>query len=884
MSNVFTAFHDKMQDTSSLYDNHAIIVDTQYEPFLITQFDLFFIPLKELIDKIKSHKANKNFAKFKRFLAVLFLVLALPFAVTYFLYSLKLISLTIPEWGIVLMKQEIFFAALALLILWHDIVTGYDAQKLLPKYPELDDFLKHNIETQGIQFQQYVMMNPLDFFHPVTFDLIANSLRSTGQRTYIDSAILLKQLLKHEHLQRVLQRLDIKQLEEVFNSTQLTPDTAPQYPYPALQSFILYATEQAILTGSNRVLPEHIVLAIFTMFPVLQEVLQQQRIDFLTFRKTIEWYIMTEQYQSKTNAFDLANPYFTKGGIADGWVKGFTFYLDKISHDVMQEISQNGGVYGIGHAKEINNLIGILQKQFNANAILIGDPGVGKSSIIYGLSQRILEGNVPPALKGLKIRIIDINRFVALASIGTGGLAELMQKINDELRKQVGTILYFDDLEILLNTGTNTGSVMSYIMPLLLQSPVPIIGTMTFSQYATLKEKYPTVIDAFKEIRVDEVSPDDTFTILTTKIDQLEQKNRITITFPALRDILTLTATYQPNKRFPKKAVEVLEQAAVIAAGSPQKKLSREIVAQVIQTATDIPAITATPQDAERLLSLEKRIHQKYINQNDAVNAIVEALQRAKTNLRNTSKALGVFLFLGPSGVGKTELAKITAHEYFGGEFSLIRIDLSQYKRDEDIPALFNQLRKVALRPYTLLLLDEFEKAPASIHDVFMRLFDEGIVVTPEDETLYFNNAIIIATSNVGSDLLLRTTPTEFESAKQQVISMLPNHFKVELINRFDKVIVFAPLSLEHLQQITVLQLNDLVEKLSEQGIRAEYTSKTISYLVSHGYVPGMGARPLRRAMQDLLEASLAQYILKVQQETGKNPASVDFDALLPVS
>ena len=171
-----------------------------------------------------------------------------------------------------------------------------------------------------------------------------------------------------------------------------------------------------------------------------------------------------------------------------------------------------------------------------------------------------------------------------------------------------------------------------------------------------------------------------------------------------------------------------------------------------MQTLADIPIAQSSPEEAEKLLTLEKRIHQKYVNQHDAVLAIVDSLQRAKTNIRNTGHPFGVFLFLGPSGVGKTELAKITAKEYFGSEFSLIRIDLSQYKRDEDIATIISQLKKVTLRPFTLLLLDEFEKTTSSIHDIFMRLFDEGIVVTPQDETLYFNNSIIIATSNIGSD------------------------------------------------------------------------------------------------------------------------------------
>ncbi|MCC7304270.1 ATP-dependent Clp protease ATP-binding subunit [bacterium] len=882
MSNVITAYHDKIQDKSQLYDNHAIIVDQQYEPFLITQFDLFFLPLHELTEQLKNYKSVTAFKRIKRTAAMILLFLALPFAGFYLTHTLGLLSFEVPDIAIIILKEVIFFAALALLVLWHDLATNYDSQKQLAIYPDLDDFLKHSLETQGIQFQQYLVQQPLDYFHPVTFDLLVKSLQTNKSNTYIDTSSLLKTILSHEHIQRVLARLEIPEIQKLLTSASLTQETAPLYEYTALQSFILYATEQAILTKSRRVYPEHLLLALFTIFPILKDVLQEYKVDFLTFVKTIEWYIITEQYQARTNLLDTSQPYYAKGGIADGWVKGFTFYLDKISTNILEVVNSKGGIYGVGHTKEVNNLIGVLQKEFSANAVLVGDPGVGKSSIIYGLAQRILEGDIPPTLRSLTINEINLNKFLSLASSSYGGLPELINKLSEELRKQVGTILYFDDLEVLLSTGAGEGTAMSYLMPLLLQSPVPIIGTMTFAQYTTLRDKYPTVIDNFKEIRVDELSQEDTFTILTTKIDQLEKLHRISISLPALRDIITLTATYQPNKRFPKKAVELLEQAAVEATNTKPRQLTRELVAQVVAKLSDIPVAHTSPEEAERLLTLEKRIHQKYVNQHDAVLTIVDALQRAKTSVRNTTKPFGVFLFLGPSGVGKTELAKITATEYFGSEFSLIRIDLSQYKLDSDIPTIITMLRKVSLRPYTLLLLDEFEKTTTSIHDIFMRLFDEGIVVTPQDETLYFNNAIIIATSNIGSDLLLKADPAQFENSKAQVLDLLPSVLKIELINRFDKVVVFGALSLEHLQQIAVLMVNDLIQKLADQGIHSTYTDKTIAYLVSQGYVPGMGARPLRRTLQNTLETSLAQFILQTQKATGKNPKEVDFDTLLP--
>jgi len=884
MSNILTLFQDKSKGDSHLYDNHALIVDNQYEPYLLTAFDLYFISIPEISTFFSKYRSRLKFNGRKRSLSLFLLILALPLAVLYVVAALEMLPFEIQEYLLIAMKEEIFLAAFALLVLWHDLATNYDSQSELPRYPEIDDFTVNSIEKNGVPFHKYSIRKPLDYFHPSTLKLLSSAVIKEKNGYFVKSKLLLLTLLSNKHIKDVFARLEINNLKELLSEVSLTDKGTPQYPFTVLQSFVLYSMEQAILTKSKKVYPEHIFLMLFEAFPLLKDVLQKHKIDFLTLKKAIEWYILSEQYAARTNALNINIPYYPNGGVADGWIKGYTYILDRISHDTLDIIKKRGGIYGLGHAKEINTLISILQRELSANALLVGDPGVGKSSIILGLSQQLLEGRVPPQLKGLEIKSIDINKLLALASTQKGGLPDLIQKLSNELRKQVATVLYFDNLEILLSTGTGEGTAISYLMPLLLDSPIPIVGTMTFAQYSKLQHTFPTLIDAFSQIRVDSLNKEDTFTILTSKIEKLENLHKISITFPALRDILTLTETYQPNKKFPKKAVELLEQAAVQASNTKERRLTRTLVSQVTETLTDIPSIYTSPEEAEKLLTLEKRIHERYVNQNDAVITIVDALKRAKTNIRDTTKPFGVFLFLGPSGVGKTELAKITAEEYFGGEFSLIRIDLSQIKNTTDIPTVINKLKKVAIRPYTLLLLDEFEKTTSEIHDIFMRLFDEGIVVTPEDETLYFNNTIIIATSNIGSNLLLNSAPEEFDENRQKILNLLPEYLKVELINRFDKVVVFNSLSFEHLQEITILMLDKLVNSLTNQGITAIYSQGTVAYITALGHQPGMGARPLKRAIQDTIENKLSQYILETQQQTGENPTEVNFDLFIPQS
>lgn len=874
-----TAYKDKISNKVEMYNNYAVILDPQYEPFILTQFDIFTLNLDHLYEEVRMHKAYETFKHLKRLAAFVTLLISLPLGITYFGLITKLLNIEIDSAFLLVMREMIYVAALAILVLWHDLSTNFDAQSM-PRYPEIDDFILETLKQNTINFSTFKLRNPLVYMHPSTKQLLFSSIVTQNKMYVFNSEKLLKTVVQHEHVQRVLKRLEITDAGKVLMQAPISQDSAPTFSFGSLQSFILYATEQAILTKSFKIYPEHLLLALFNMFPVLKDILKEYHIDHTTFEKTIEWYIIEEQFQNKANLLDVKQPYYQKGGIVDSWVKGFTFFLDKISTNLSDLIISRGGLYGIGHTKEINYLISVLQKKYDANTILVGDPGVGKSSIIWGLTQRILDGDIPRQLRGLQVKSVDINKFLAISN-DVGGISELVNKLSVELKNQVGTILYFDELEVLMNTGVGQGSTISYLLPLLIQSPVPIVGTMTYAQYNEFEKTYPSILQSFSIIRVDEVEPEDTFTILSTRITDLEQQYGISISFPALDEIIKVCQVYLPQKKFPKKAVEVLDQSVIQATRSRDKRLTREVVRQTVSEITKIPTLATNTSQASRLLDLEDKIHQKYINQEEAVHSIVESLQRSQTMLRNTKRPIGVFLFLGPSGVGKTELAKITAEEYFGGEYSIIRVDLSQFKNLSDTQSIVGMLEKVAMRPYGLVLLDEIEKAPQNVLDIFLRLFDEGILVSNRGENIYFNNTIIICTSNIGSDMLLQADPDQFVVAKQAILKMLPEYFRPEFINRFDKTLVFKPLSKDHVIQICILNLNELVTKLASQGITAEYSFITVNYIATIGYDPGMGARPIKRAIQDYIEANVARYILETQSMQGAQPNYINFDSII---
>jgi ATP-dependent Clp protease ATP-binding subunit ClpA len=878
MSNVFVAYHDKMSDQSTLYDNHAVIVDAQYEPFLITRFDLYFLSLQELTTTLKTYKARTSFKKKKRGIAAFFLALALPFALFYFLLTLGIINYEVPPILLILIKQEIFFAAFSLLVLWHDVATSYDAAKSLPKYPELDDILRESIEQQGVQFQQYLIQSPLEYFHPITIDLLISALKITNHNSFLDTATLLSAAIKNENVKHVLEKLEITNVDELIKRLPLDKESTPIYPYVALQSIVLYATEQAILSNSNKVLPEHVLLALFSVFPVLDEVLQQFDIQLSTFTKTIAWYTLNEQRETNLAPFNLQQTYYKKGGIADNWVHGETYYLDILSTDIVRDLSREESLIGIGHTKEVNTVIGILQKEYNANIFFVGEKGVGKSNVIYTLAQRILDGDVPAALKGIKIKSMNIAKLVALATGGRVGIAAMTEKLATELRRQANTLLYFDDLEQLLTTGIGESTVIAYILPILLQSNIPIIGTTTYEQYIAIKEKTPQLLEYFKEVPVDEPSPEDTFMVLMTRVAKIEKRHQISISIPALQDIITLTGMYMPREKYPKKAVDLLEQAAITAAQST-KQVTRELIKNITQSLVSAPISNTTTQEVESLLTLEKRIHQRYINQRDAVLAIVDALQRSKTMTKSEATPLSTLLFIGPSGVGKTELAKIAAEEFFAEEFSLVRIDLAAYANSPDVEHFINQLHKVSLKSHALLMLDEIDKTPPEFVATIQTILETGALAISNEAVIYFNHCVIVATSNFGSEKLLITPPDEFESARLALQEALPTVIDTNILAQFNKIVVFEPLTLEHLQQITFMYLSQLSMKLSQQNIQLQYTNKSIAFIVAQSFVPQKGARPIVHYIQKTIEPEIVRQILESQKTTGRNPNSINIDS-----
>ncbi len=464
-------------------------------------------------------------------------------------------------------------------------------------------------------------------------------------------------------------------------------------------------------------------------------------------------------------------------------------------------------------------------------------------------------------------------------------MEELIAKAMNELARAGDVILFIDEIQELLPAKAEQSghSVAGIMLPYILEGKFPIVGTVNNADYKKYFYSNESLRQTFTNIEVDEVGLDDALYILETKIDLLEQNFGCYITFPALISAVELAHRYIKERKLPSSAVQTIESACSWAQANNIEKLTAEHVAKSVSIQKKINITPITADETTKLMKLEENIRKKVIGQDEAISAIVDALRRARADIRSPNKPIGVYLFMGPTGVGKTHISKVVCEEFFGEEHKMIRLDMSEYQEIDSIDKFLGSNDQAAAQsttlvdqikrnPHTVVLFDEIEKAHPQILDLFLQIFDEGRLTSNLGETVDFTNAIIICTSNIGSKILLDTlqqTNTPWEEAKSKALIELNHSLRPELLNRFDKVIVFHPHDLENLSRITILLLTELANRLNQKGFILKW-DETIPMLISNkAKIPGMGARPIRRYIQDNIEGKIAQEIIQGQLKSG---------------
>ncbi|MEW9552405.1 ATP-dependent Clp protease ATP-binding subunit [Nonomuraea sp. NPDC050783] len=631
---------------------------------------------------------------------------------------------------------------------------------------------------------------------------------------------------------------------------------------------------------------------------------------------------------------------------------GDTPSLDEYGRDLTEEARQGRVDPVVGREDEIEQSIEVLSRRTKNNPCLIGEPGVGKTAIVEGIAQRIVNGSVPDTLKDRRVIALDLTGMVA-GSKYRGEFEERIKKVIDEVRAHADEIIVFiDEVHTLVGAGSAEGGMdaANILKPALARGELHVIAATTIDEYRKNIEKDAALERRFQPILVAEPTVEQTVEILAGLRDAYEAHHQVRITDEALDAAATLSARYVTDRFLPDKAIDLMDQSAArvrLRARTPgsdvreleerleslrrdkdqavssddfdrAKELTGQIdklrpelerarhgrdtvpqvmvedIAEVVSRRTGIPVTQLTEQERDRLMRLEEHLHERVVGQDEAVTAIAEAVRRARAGLSDPNRPIGSFLFLGPTGVGKTELARALAAALFGGEGHMVRIDMSEFQERHTVSRLIGappgyvgyeeagQLTEaVRRRPHCVVLLDEIEKAHPDVMNILLQMLDDGRLTDGQGRTVDFTNAVVIMTSNIGAEVVLESTG-DAAALEERLMDLLRRSLRPELLNRIDETIIFKRLDRDQLRQITDLLLERTRGRLRGQDITLEVSDAAKDWLARRGYQPEFGARPLRRTVQRELDNRLSAMLLTGEvTEGGKVTVDADGDTLL---
>jgi ATP-dependent Clp protease ATP-binding subunit ClpC len=633
--------------------------------------------------------------------------------------------------------------------------------------------------------------------------------------------------------------------------------------------------------------------------------------------------------------------------------------VDQLGMDLTTAARNNKLDPVIGRQKEIERVVQILSRRTKNNPVLIGEPGVGKTAIAEGLAQRIISGDVPETLQGKRLLTLDIGALVAGTKY-RGEFEERLRKVIEEIRGSGNCLLFIDELHMLVGAGAAEGAVdaANILKPSLARGELQCIGATTLDEYRKHIERDAALERRFQPIVVEENTVEESIEILKGVRERYEEHHKLTISDEAVKAAAELSARYVPDRSLPDKAIDLIDEAASrvrikrsatppslkeamrgleslrkekdAAISSQQYEYAAELrdreiklqdkiekmeegwqaevdeqrptvtdedITEVVSMWTGIPLARLASEETERLLGMEKALHERIIAQDEPINAVSKAVRRARAGLKDPKRPIGVFVFLGPTGVGKTDLARTLAEFMFGSEDAMVKLDMSEFMERHTVARLVGappgyigyddggQLTDTVRRKsYCLILLDEIEKAHPEVFNMLLQIFDEGHLTDAKGRRVDFRNTVIIMTSNVGSDLIRKETSlgfgtmreasktqdAQYEKMKEKVLNEMKNVFRPEFLNRIDQTLVFHALTKEHIRQIVDLMLREVGKQLSTKGVELEVTDAAKDWLGTKGYDEVFGARPLRRVIQNEIEDRLSEALLEGRFSEGE--------------
>jgi ATP-dependent Clp protease ATP-binding subunit ClpC len=629
------------------------------------------------------------------------------------------------------------------------------------------------------------------------------------------------------------------------------------------------AGQIATATECEAIEPGHIAGALMLNSPQVVEMFTHMKMTTSDIEAVIRWLGRGLEDMRREK------PYF--GGIGRDWASGFTPELNRFGENISLAIERHGSHFGwLTTSAGVTGIKNALAQGATSIA-LIGAPGVGKTSHVYALAQLLLEET---HIRNLEHhQVVGLNPSLILSSARRPGeLENIVMNLLGETAHAGNIVLFLDDANLFFGTGTGSFDMTQILQPVLQNRVVQLVMAMTPNDYQHLKMSNPAFAGQLTPVVLNEPSEHDVMRVLEDTAMGLEHRNNVLVTYDAIREAYRLSGRYDQDAAYPGRAIRLLEQSIPQA---DKGVVTGAAVQKAIEQTRGVKVGSAAPLEADELLHLEDSIHQRMINQTRAVSVVSAALRRARAGVSNPKRPIGSFLFLGPTGVGKTELAKAIAATYFGAESSMIRLDMSEYQQPDDVQRLLSSganeskslIMSVRQQPFSVVLLDEIEKAHPNVLNLMLQLLDEGQLTDVSGRAASFKDCIIIVTSNAGAQEIRERIEhgEQLESFEQQFTDNLINsgQFKPELLNRFDEIVLFRPLKPEELAQVVGLMMTDVNKTLATQNIFVELTPAATNKIVEVGYDPRLGARPMRRMLQRTVEDSIAGRILRNETKPG---------------
>src|SRR6478609_5564054 len=787
--------------------------------------------------------------------------------------------------------------------------------------------------------------------------VLAQEEARTLKHNYIGTEHILLGLLREEEglAARVLESLDITvervrtQVVRIVGSGEEV--TSGQIPFtPRAKKVLELALREALSLGHNYIGTEHILLGLVREN---EGVAARILLDFDADSEKIRNEVI--RMLSGPGGRRQGQGAGAGAGSGPGEGKKSSKLLDQFGRN-LTKLAQDGKLDPVvGRENEIERIMQILSRRTKNNPVLIGEPGVGKTAVVEGLAQRITNADVPELLKGKQIYTLDLAALVA-GSKYRGEFEERLKKVMKEITQRGDIILFIDELHNLVGAGAAEGAIdaASILKPALARGELQTVGATTLDEYRKYLERDSALERRFQKITVDQPSPEETVQILKGLRDRYEAHHKINITEEALEAAAELADRYISDRFLPDKAIDLIDEAAsrmrIKSMSSPpvyreleeeiettrrekeaaieaqefekaaslrdtERKLTNrkreledawesgeggerpsigeEEIADIVSMWTGIPVFKLTEAETKKLIRMEEELHKRVIGQEVAITAVSKAIRRSRAGIKDPKRPAGSFIFLGPSGVGKTELARTLADFLFGDEEAMVRIDMSEYMEKHAVSRLVGsppgyigydeggQLTEAVRRkPYSVLLLDEIEKAHPDVFNILLQILEDGRLTDAQGRTVDFRNAIVIMTSNIGASEIARNTPLGFavsddetgmtyDDMKLRVMGELKKVFRPEFLNRIDDVIVFHKLQRDKIKTIVELLLRRIRESLAERELQLELSDDAKDLLVEKGWDPAMGARPLRRAIQRYIEDPLADFVLRAELVPG---------------